>query len=214
MLNERRRKVQMMVHRAERNSEAAVCGAILTRNMVIYDLSNPRKPPNAFFSDSFLIKDERLQRLFGPKYKKDQGRQMHFLKSYKFSTHCAVCDIKMSGNGIKFAVCRLHSENAKWITDDDVLYTKKLNMRRRTKCHHCHFYLLAGWHRLQRRSRCQTIGSEFHCSPSHSKTWEHSFRDFATFFFGFFLSPPIFHLRCQKNHRVCSQPEASCWCEG
>lgn len=113
MLNERRRRVQMMVHRAERNSEAAVCGAILTRNMVIYDLSNPRKPPNAFFSDSFLIKDERLQRLFGPKHKKDQGRQMHFLKSCKFSTHCAVCDIKMSGYGIEFAVCRLHSENAK-----------------------------------------------------------------------------------------------------
>lgn len=68
---------------------------------------------------------------------------MHFLKSYKFWTHCAVCDIKMNGYGIEFAVCRLHSENAKRITADDVLYTKKLNMRQRIKCHHCHFYLPA-----------------------------------------------------------------------
>lgn len=87
------------------------------------------------------------------------------------SSPCADCTVKMP----------------KWITADDVLYTKKLNMRRRIKCHHCHFYLLAGWHRLQRRSRCQMIGtsfrrSEFHCSLFHSKTWEHSFRDFATFF--------------------------------
>lgn len=115
--------------------------------------------------------------------KRTEAGKCTFWKSYKFSTHCAVCDIKMSGYGIKFAVCRLHSENAKWITADDVLYTKKLNMRRRIKCHHCHFYLLAGWHRLQRRSaQVSDRRSEFHCSLSHSKTWEHSFRDFATFF--------------------------------
>lgn len=174
-----------------------VCGAILTRNMVIYDLSNPRKPPNAFFSDSFLIKDQRLQRLFGLKYRKDHGRQMHFLKSYKFWTHSAVCDIKMSGYGVGLAVCRLHSENAKWITADDVLYTKKLNMRRRIKCHHCHFYLPAGWHRLRRRSRCQTIGpglrrSGFHCSLSRSKTRETQFRRFCHFYFVLFFVSAYF----------------------
>lgn len=53
----------------KKKSEVTVNGAILTRTMVMYDSSNPRKPQKAFFSDSFLIKDECLQRLLGPKFK-------------------------------------------------------------------------------------------------------------------------------------------------
>lgn len=111
------------------------------------------------------------------------------LKSFIFSTHWAVCGIKMSGYDIEFAVCRLHSENAKWITARWCTVHKEIKHEAKNKMSSLSL-LSASWLTqvatalalsdvqpkfLTRRVSLQT-------QPLSQQNFEHRFRYWATLF--------------------------------